>query len=517
MKFSWRPGLAAIALFALGSCALGYDHDEIDASYSVDPEFTATTKLGRAADHYRGDAPSAFHLLDNGRSALVGRGALIQAAEHSIDVQVYIFRGMTGGLLLERMMAAADRGVRVRLLLDDIGTGDRDDLEVAALSLHPNVEVRIYNPVRNRDGIGWSIEALFEFNRVNRRMHNKMMIADSQATIIGGRNIGDEYFDAGEVAFQDLDVLGFGQVAADASTVFDEYWNSEWSIPAKMVARGTPEAEKLETVRALLAEAADRARGTPYIQYLIADPMIEPMLSGALPMVRASGAVVADDPAKFTRSSEVVGKREKRRVEGLGMETATRELLIVSPYFIPRASGVAALNARVAAGVDVRILTNSLAATDVPLVHVGYADSRRPLLRGGVDLREMKPRHEDEDEEGNALTGSSSASLHAKTFVFDRERVFIGSLNLDPRSIEINTESGVLVESVELAEQVAALFERWNSSRMSWRLEFDDGGLVWIDRTADGVERRTSSEPGKSFLQALGLGLIGVLPIESQL
>jgi cardiolipin synthase C len=471
--------------------------------------FRDVTRLERWIES-RGDR-SAFRLLPTGLDAFVARAVLIELAERSLDLQYYIFHpDQTGSLIIDRLIAAADRGVRVRVLLDDWGTLEKKDETVAGLDAHPNIDVRLFNPYRHRSGIQRLGELLMSFARVNRRMHNKQFIADGVATILGGRNIGDEYFSRGELDFQDVDVLGGGPIARQSTASFEAYWNSQFAVPMSQLGTFTPDPAAFAASRAALRDRCDGLHDTPYALALAGSSLAQDLRAHDLHLHWAEARVIADPPDKLTQPA---GTRSDTYLGGQispYVRAARSDLLVVSPYFVPGKGGVDFFAGRQRDGVNVRVLTNSLAATDVWLVHAGYMKYRRPLLEQGVRLFELRPEAAGakRPRASKAFPGSSRASLHGKTFVFDRTSVFIGSVNLDPRSLEQNTEVGVLVCSPELAGEVAALFDRWSSPELAYEVTRGaNGGLQWTGGYSD--------EPEAGFWRPLGAKVFSHLPIDS--
>jgi len=466
---------------------------------------TAGTRLGRAlapliAAHA---GTNGIYALGDGRDAFAARVLLARAAERSLDVQYYILRAdTTGGLFCEALWQAAERGVRVRLLLDDNSTRGLDDA-LAALDAHPNIEVRLFNPYANR--AFRLAELATDFSRLNRRMHNKSFTADGQVTIVGGRNIGDQYFGADSpVEFMDLDVLAVGAVVPAVSASFDAYWNSESAYPVGALL-APPDPDSAARVRAAWARLNQSAEAARYAEALRATPLVHELLAGSLSLDWAPAHVVADDPAKVRHPPERKDLHLLPRLE-VALGRIDRELDLVSPYFVPTEEGAAELVALVARGVQVRVLTNSLAATDVAPVHAGYAKYRETLLRGGVRLYELKPSAAEKD---GTDSGGSDASLHAKTFAVDRNHVFVGSFNFDPRSARLNTEMGVVVESPPLAARLAAALDS-GLPRDAYELRLAaHGTLEWVDG-----ETRYADEPGTGLFKRLWIGLLVLLPIE---
>ena len=516
----WRLSVPLLLLLVLiGGCASlpsGYERTE---SFALAD--TAATLLGRHGQQALLAHPgqSGCRPLPNGVDALVARLLLADSAERSLDVQYYIWHDdLTGRLFAHALLRAADRGVRVRVLVDDVGTR-ANDATLLSLDAHPNIEIRLFNPVASRSFRGLGM--LTDFARVNRRMHNKAFVADNQRALLGGRNIGDEYFEAhGDVAFGDLDVLTLGPVVAEVSRAFDSFWNAPMSIPIDALVGRRGEPADLDALRASLADFVAAQQGSPYL--VNARSQAARGVAGGIDGVFwGQVQVLVDDPAKVTRPPEDTEGHLSEQFRRLGQPLRT-ELFIVSPYFVPGDAGVAALRSLVQQGLRVTVLTNSLAATDVGSVHAGYKRYREALLEAGVRLYELRPGAIDfgRPRQGHRPTAGSRASLHAKTFVFDRQAVFIGSLNLDPRSVLLNTEIGVVCHSDALAVSIADGLEA-NLDQIAWRVEREVGAdgsarLVWVESTAGGPLRR-ETEPEVSAWRLLGVWFLGLLPIESQL
>jgi putative cardiolipin synthase len=470
-----------------------------------------STRIGRAvAPEVAARAGRAgIHALADPGSAFAARALLAEEAERSIDAQYYIWRGdETGYLLFEALWRAACRGVRVRLLLDDNGTGGLDDT-LAALDAHPGIEVRLYNAFAHRRLR--ALDYLMDFRRLDRRMHDKSFTVDGQATIVGGRNVGNEYFAAGPgVVFTDLDVLAVGPVVGEVAGAFDRFWSSASATPAGRLLRpaGPGAAPRLE---ARFAAVRAGATTVEYLDALRRTPLVRELLEGRLALEWAEARLVCDDPAKTLDHEHRRDLLLLPRVLDLVGQSA-RQLDLVSPYFVPTASGAAVFQGLARGGVRVRILTNSLAATDVALVHAGYARRREALLRAGVELFELDRASGERVRRG----GSSSASLHAKTFAVDRERMFVGSFNFDPRSARLNTEMGLVVHSPALATRLAGFFDTEVPGRAYEVRISGSGRLYWVERGAAG-EKRHDTEPGVGFWKRTGVRLLSLLPIEREL
>ena len=502
-------GVCAVALAVLlNACGQLPPLDGRSRSQAL--QHTDDTRLGLAVAPLAAAHPgnSGIVLLTDGRDAFAARALLAEAAERSLDVQYYIWQhDMSGTLMFEALHRAADRGVRVRLLLDDNNTDGLDTL-LASLNAHPNIELRLFNPFVNRN---WrALGYLTDFPRLNRRMHNKSFTADNQATIIGGRNIGDEYFGAGDMLFADLDALAIGPVVADVSGDFDRYWASASAYPAELILPPVDQAALSDLTQTASLIERDPAAAA-YMKALADSPFVGKLLAGRLPFEWAPTRMVSDDPAKGLGQAEEEELLLARLREILG--AARQELLLISPYFVPTAAGVDALAAIARGGADVTILTNSLEATDVAIVHAGYAKRRKALLEADVRLYEMKSGVAPGRIHDRGLTGSPASSLHAKTFSVDRSHLFIGSFNFDPRSARLNTEMGFVIDSSALAQAVAAAFSDRIPAR-SHRVRLDGSGeLQWVEQRA-GTELVHDSEPGTSFWQRLAVRLMSMLPIE---
>lgn len=458
---------------------------------------------------------SGFYLLSDNTDAFVARFALATIATKTLDIQYYIIHNdASGQYLAYAILQAADRGVKVRILVDDINLSGRD-IRLKMLSQHDNIEIRIFNPLSNRDWFR-NLEMIVHLDRAGRRMHNKVFVADSAAAIIGGRNIGDEYFDnRNDLNFVDLDVLTVGPIVEDIGTSFDDYWNSCWATPVEQVSRRHVVKKQLSTIRAKLRDRWQRARNSQYFQSIQQSDLTKKIISRDIPFVWANARFFYDRPEKLI-------KNKPERTVHLGphimpfFEAAQHELLIASPYFVPGNEGLAWFEKMRSKLTTLKVLTNSLAATDVIAVHAGYKKYRKRLLKAGIELFELKPTARQKySKTKKFIQGSSTASLHAKYMVVDRRYVFIGSANLDPRSQLLNTEIGIMVDSQELARQASELFAKTISRENSYRLCFD-GRVTWLGEK-EGIETVYKSEPNASLFRRLGVFLLSLLPFESLL
>jgi putative cardiolipin synthase len=513
-----------LACLAAGCSTIDLKHPREPSTALKAPETTPLGQISaRIGNQHQGQ--SGFRLLNNGVEAFVARAALIEQARETLDVQYYIIHGdETGKLLIGRLLSAADRGVRVRILVDDIYRVG-NDANIAALDAHPNLEIRLFNPWKYRSG---GIMKVFEFftdaGRLNHRMHNKLFVADNAIMVMGGRNLGDEYFGLhNEMDYLDLDVLVAGPLTQEASSHFDSYWNSEWAVPLAARRDLQPTLEQLEAIRTQLAAHVDSMRSARFGEAALNSELARQIRDHQLQLTYAPAKVISDDPGK------VVSNRKKDRDSFLLAQLlssgpkATRELLVASPYFVPGKAGVRRFESLATNGVIVRILTNAGEAGDVPVVHAGYGPYRPDMLRVGVHLYEVK-RLSDPSKEmyKSRRFGSANASLHAKCLVVDRERLFIGSLNLDPRSIERNTETGLVIESPELGRDLGALLDRAMAPDLSYEVVLRNGvhssskALEW--RTAEGGKNVSfEKEPGLNWFKRFKFRCLGLLPLESQI
>lgn len=485
-----------------------------DAFASEQPtEDLTQTRLTRAVSPLVENHPdhSGIHSLEDGLDAFAARYLLTSMAEHTLDIQYYIWQNdMSGRLLFSAVLEAANRGVKVRLLLDDNNTMGLDET-LKALSLHDNIDVRLFNPFsfRTLRALGY----LTDFARLNRRMHNKSFTVDGETTIVGGRNIGDEYFGAGdEPLFSDLDVLAIGPVVEEVTADFERYWRSkavrpfsavvDIQMPASSSDVELPEAWQNDPK---VARYLERIHGTPFVAQLD---------SGDLPMIWAQTRLLSDDPRKGLGRAKASSLLPQRMLDVIGKPE--KQFDIISAYFVPTRAGVAQLLTLKRKGVKIAILTNSLAANDVSVVHAGYAKWRKKLLRHGITLYELKPHNEGSSApHDRGLTGNSGSSLHAKTFSVDNEKVFIGSFNFDPRSAMLNTEMGFVIESESLATRIHTRFEKQVRER-AWTLRLDKWGRVnWVEFPGDKKKERVHKhEPRTRFMQRLLVRLVWRLPIE---
>jgi putative cardiolipin synthase len=507
--------LLALVATGLTACAsIDFDYPRVE-SYA--PTDTDDTDLGQHYAEAVGNLPegtSGFHTLENGIDALTARLLLAERAERSIDTQYYLIKtDTTSYAFIDALLKAADRGVHVRFLLDDVFTTGYD-AGMAALDSHPNFEIRIFNAF-NRGAMGRAWAGMTNLSRVNRRMHTKSFTVDNKVTIVGGRNIADEYFGAREDAkFGDLDVVGIGPVASDVSTMFDTFWNHSTALPVPAFANMPDDpAAELVKLRERIAEEREAIVHTPYADAVRAT--VARFLDTDMDDFEfAPYRLIYDTPDKGIKSEEgpelaiTLPLRES-------LLAAKEEIIILSPYFVPRKSGIEFFSSLVEKGVRVVIVTNSLAANNHSTVHGGYMPSRKPLLRNGVELYEVRPDAYVPGAEIFTASGAQ-ATMHTKAYLVDRKQVFIGSFNFDPRSANLNTESGVLIESGALGKWAAGRFDD-EIHNQAWELYLDDDGrLRWRGHEGDEVVIYTK-EPKASFGRRFTAGFMRIMPVRGQL
>lgn len=454
---------------------------------------------------------SGFRLVADGMEAFALRGHSARAAGRSLDIQTYIWHDdLTGRLLAAEVLDAADRGVQVRILLDDLDARAKS-LVLLALDRHPRISIRIYNPFATREGmLGSAFEFASDFRRVNRRAHNKSWIVDGRLAVAGGRNIGDEYFMASpEANFQDLDLLVAGPAVDALADAFDSYWNSTSAWPVRALDQRKPAADALPAIRAALRENTRNASHETWVKALGEPDALARIRVGYLGMRwTREWQLFQDAPDKLEQ--RVPESEASPVLAGLrsAMRASEREIVIISPYFVPGEDGAQALVARVRDGLRIRILTNSLASNDVAAVHGGYIRHRGMLARGGVELWELKPRL---GREQGSLFGSSGARLHGKAAIIDGRTLFVGSLNLDPRSVQLNSEQGLLVTDPVLAAQLSALFDNMTRPENAWAIGWDQDRKRLLWRDAGGVRDR---EPDAGITRRAVARLAYWLPVD---
>lgn len=472
---------------------------------------TQLARIAAAAAPADGAGLSGFRLLPEGEAAFSARIALARHAQKSLDVQYYLIQhDAAGRQFLRELRDAARRGVRVRLIVDDLYTAGRDD-EWAGLAAHPNVEVRLFNPMPSRVGsLKWRLLfSLHELGRINHRMHNKLLVADNTFAVAGGRNVAEEYFMHSATAnFIDLDVLCVGPVVRELSADFDRYWNSEHAFPVEQLVAPSPPELARRRFDAAVGDASPGLTERP-LDVLGFAPVAEQLDTGALSLVWAPARVLADQPDKVAGTAgPSSGPTVTEQTVAL-LAASKSQVNIVSPYFIPGERGLALIRAVGATEENGRItvVTNSLGATDEPLVHAGYARYRLDMLRAGVRIYEVSPVLSQRSGRLGSF-GRSRGRLHAKVALIDGRSVFIGSTNLDPRSARTNTEVGLVIDSPELVRQLSGLFGSVVSGAYRLRLSADGERIEWVETDNQGLQTVHTTEPDDAWLMRLKVLLL---------
>ena len=518
-----RYALGCILVAYLAACASlppGHDYPKTPSSALATPQ---ETKVGQefatAAQAHGGQA--GYHIISVGVDGFLMRLEMINTAERTLDLQYYILHGdESGRLLTEALTRAADRGVRVRLLLDD-GETISGDQQIFAISGRPNVEIRVFNPFayRGHNRAFKGAEYLLNHRRLDYRMHNKLLVTDNSIALMGGRNIGDQYFQIDpESQFADDDVFVGGPIVHDLSGTFDEFWNSALSIPVEALhkvkvpdARGKPQADKV------------RKAGFNFQAKLDSGEPLAGIVAGREPLIWADAQVVCDSPEKKKgRQAPGVGSLMYIPIAQAVAQTHT-ELLLVSPYVIPSRDELHLLKDRLAQKVQVRLLTNSLESAPELSAHSGYTHYRTELLKDGAQLYEIRSRLGNTRGSGQSVNISryGNYALHAKLFVLDRRRLVVGSMNLDQRSRRLNTEVGLIIDSPQLAQQMAARFDAMTQPENSYAVMLAPGSensthLIW--RTVEnGTTVEYKKEPAKHAWQRGAVDLLSLLPLDSEL
>ena len=499
-----RQPLLALLLFAsfLSGCAsVDVQRQPSQALPASDSAFGRSVQA-QAATH---EGRSGFRLLSDSTEAFTARAELTRNAQSSLDLQYYIVHdGISTRMLVEELLKAADRGVRVRVLLDDT-TSDGQDQLIATLAAHPHIQIRVFNPLHlgRSTGVTRTMGRLFNLSQQHRRMHNKLWLADNSMAIVGGRNLGDEYFDAEpNMNFTDIDMLGVGPVAEQLGQSFDQYWNSALSKPIEQFLSSKPTAQDLRDTRFRLEQSlADTRKQNHALYQQLMTFKTHPRLDiWRRELIWAWGHALWDAPSKVLADGEPDPHLLLTTQLAPELNGVSKELIMTSAYFVPGQPGLVYLTGRADAGVSVSLLTNSLEATDVPAVHGGYAPYRKALLEHGVKLFELRRQPGKGGGSGPHFFGragyqGSDSSLHSKAMIFDQQKSFVGSFNFDPRSVLWNTEVGVLVDSPELAARVRELAMQGMEPTLSYEAKLEDGKVVWVTED-DGKQHTLTKEPG---------------------
>ena len=512
-----------LLLLLISGCATVPKDVQRPVSYALTETETEHTVLGDLVfpEEEKHLGLSGFMLLDQGKAALDSRLALVALAEKSIDIQTYLWKQDTAGrLLAEGLLDAADRGVRIRVLLDDYTLRDRD-FGLAAFDAHPNVSIRIFNPFGTRFYLGpinlrRKFELITDLSRLNYRMHNKVFVVDNQTGIVGGRNIADEYYGYNEkYNFFDLDLLASGSVINDVSYGFDNYWNSEWAYPITAFRKHPPEEKIPELYNGLRTLVEERRRELG-LQRLQSKDQLKILQQMVAKFIWARAEVAIDNPDKADGKETNLTGGVAEHLRDTARESQS-EILIVSPYYVPASNFSNYLSDKHKRGVTVEVLTNAMASTNQSAAFSGYVRYRKDVIGSGTKLFEFKSDVAQFVIEEDIRGSLGNSGLHAKVMIFDRKRVFVGSFNLDPRSINLNTEIGLLVYSEELATQVAELIDELIKPENSWQVTLDDDGdLVW-QGSENGLAVMHKGDPEAGGLRKFNTFIFSMLPIEEHL
>ena len=523
MRSYTRAACLALALLVTACASLppGLDAPKNPSIALEKPE---STRLGKrvAAKVRQHPGLSGFYLLLDGTNSFALHQEIADKAERTLDAQYFLLeQDDTGKLFLDSLLRAADRGVRVRLLIDDAQAFDVGSA-IRPLTAHPNIEIRIFNPfiVRRELAMFRWAEFAIGSRRLNYRMHNKLFVGDNAIAVTGGRNIGDAYFQAStQRELGDFDLAVAGPMVQSLSRSFDVYWNDRLAVPVEALPLGKPTEAELDNGRKALAQHKLEMASSEYVQSLPKRDLLEALLSGATPFVWAKASLAYDSPDKARVEKGLQQGRLMWDSVAQAVERTQHELIIVTPYLVPGETEMALLRRLRERGVRVSILTNSLASTDMPIAHVGYARYRVPLLEAGCELYEVRPLiGKPETSHGLIKSGSSGQfGLHAKVFVVDGQRAFVGSMNFDLRSLDINTEIGIIIDSPQIAHDIAARFQAIAQAANSYRVVLKPGvggpTIEWITEV-DGRKLAFTSEPDVDASKQALINMLSVLPID---
>ena len=531
MRFLNRGIAAGLILTTIvAGCASlppGSDFPKTPSTAYAHPEETRVGEIFEAGARDHPDE-SAFRILPVGADGFAARMQMIKAAQRTLDVQYYIFSSDSTGLLVtDALLAAADRGVHERVLIDD-GETTAGDEQILLLAAHPQIEVRVFNPFAYRGHLRLirSVEFILDSRRLDYRMHNKLFVADNATALIGGRNIGDAYFQVDpDAQYADDDVFVGGPLVRKLSATFDEYWNSALSIPVEALHGGKPSKEQLARHRQRLDEHLHRVQqsGAEYIKRAEQGDPFAGIIAGRLPVAWSQAQVVCDSPDK---KQVVKGDSSGRLMYGPIAEAANAvksEFIMVTPYLVPTPAEMQLLHGLRQRNVRVRILTNSLSSTNELAAHAGYARYREQLVRDGVELYELRAMLGNSRGSGQSakMSGYGNFGLHAKLFVFDRNKLYAGSMNFDQRSKRLNTETGLIIDSPELAVQTATRFEAMTRPSDSYAVALQspdsaNSPLIW--RTQEnGKAVEYHREPSRSVWRRVAVAFLSVLPLDKEL
>ena len=517
----WLLVVSSCLFLSLSACSTLPKQEKIKPEYAYDIE-TQDTDLSKIITPLKNQNPelTGYHVLYDPLEAIAARINLIEKAQKTLDLQYYIWdNDKIGSLALYKIIEAADRGVKVRLLIDDNNAGKMEGVYLA-LDQHPNIEVKLFNPYRFRSMR--PLEMVIDLKRINRRMHNKTFTADNQISLIGGRNMSNQYYNVSDsYQFSDVDVMLVGQAVDDITHSFDEYWNHSYAYPVRNIVNHNKYNLRYESLKEQLSQHYHEITVQNYLNLSNRTQDFEQWLNHNIQLDWVKAEVVKDAPDKIQDKAKKEQHLNFQMVKRL--DTPTENVDLISAYFVPQKKGEKKLTQLANDGVHVRVLTNSFKANDVSLVHAFYAKYRENLLKNGVNLYEFLPAVSDENLYANSkeiskkakvsLKGLSRSSLHAKLMAIDNKQVFIGSFNFDPRSANLNTEIGVIINSPPLANAVHKTMDD-NLKKYAYKLVLDSKqNINWLKETPSGIIT-LRKEPKMKWWQKAGIKVISWLPIE---
>ncbi len=500
---------AILLLFFISGCtSLSFDEPKESSYVILDVD---DTRSGVAAKKWTDvyGAQSGFYPLSEGMDALGARLRLLEMAEKTVDLQYFLMKNDTAGAVLtQALLGAADRGVRVRFLLDDVFTTS-PDRTFLLMHQHPNIEVRLFNPI-SRQGFK-AFNYLGDFSEANRRMHNKSFTVDNSISIVGGRNIADEYFQLKtDSVFIDFDMLVLGPVVKDISSSFDQYWNHERAVPIEDVAKNKKE-ETLEEVREDVAARLDEIYASVYEEALKSE-LLQDLIANRRPFYAADARVVVDSPDKLINKIDPAHMELANDLAEV-MMSAEKEIILITPYYVPGDTGVDMVRQLVDRGVRMVIVTNSLASNNHVPVHGAYSRYRKDVIRAGAEVYETRANAARQLSSGE--DGPDRLTMHTKAFLIDKRYLFVGSLNLDPRSIRINAEMGLLIDSPEMVDLLTR-GAREILGAIAYRVIINEKNRLEWHTTIDGQEIVKTSEPESSIFRRIKAWFMKIVP-EGQL
>lgn len=524
LSFNFKIFIVLFILLLLSSCSIKLpENNDFIRTYHVSNKLPSTlNSLYQQLQPLDINDKTGFALLNNNKNAFLVRTAAIELADHTIDLQYYHWKNdEVGQLLMDRVLKAADRGVKVRLLIDDSNSWDskKSQIGLAQINTHPNITIKIYNPLGGSFSGSFmrTLALLGNFERINHRMHNKLFVADNQLAIFGGRNIGNMYFGVDKKKnFRDMDILALGLQVDNISVAFDDYWNSTWAYNVNLIEKTTYSQAEFAVLRRAFDKHIASLNNFPY-QIVSRSKLFDFLDNFKHKLDWATLSVYADPPRKDLQEKS---SHAYHRLKDANL-SAKKSSLTSSPYYIPSEKMIEHAKLLVDKGVNVKVLTNSLSSNDVTMAQYGYADRRKALLKAGVELYEMREDALDRKHYTAKKYHDTHIGLHAKVSVIDDKRVLIGSFNIDPRSTLINTEVVIVLESIALAIKVKSALLKDINPRNSYQVFLETskkgyGHLRWRAEENSKIVIH-KNEPNTNFLKVFGELLFGILPIDEQL